>query len=456
MTSVADRLYTPFIVAKLGSQNLLQGQYPWMPTKTDLDKMQAHIEMVMSSKYRVMVYHSGIEFENPFANQTIPNLNEDFDRTTKDVMGVFGISPELVYGGSDGTYAAGALSAEFLMQNLSAAQKVWSEWWIRDRATKVAEARGYYVVERKGLVYTKPMERVVEWDPLNQVERVRNRRQLMLPSIRMETMDWRDHQQTLKDLMSIRQTLDAPIPNQHFISLIDPNLNLETSREQFAEEAISDYEMRQTLGPAAPQSMGQGSRGGVIGPGTQMPARPGAGGRGPGMGGPPGIQPPGGLTEDLNGANPNGPAGMPDSGNRPPVSDQARGTAPLPMASIKKAVKKLFSRAKKAEVEEEEEILDYYITVGGEEEDAPMHVKNARLEGVTRMELEDKFAMMDEDVKRKHAIHTQNFIEGKLKGHVERGTYAESHMFSFLRSKGLRTGTLYSMQNNELRLRRVD
>jgi hypothetical protein len=326
MTAVADRLYTPFMVVKLGSKDLLQGQYPWMPTEAQMKSMQAYLEMVMISKYRLMVYHSGIEFENPFEGQTIPELQQDFDRITTEILNVFGISKELIQGGGSGTYAAGALSAEIMMQQLATTQSMWSRWWIMERAKKVAEAQGFYELERKGNTFTKPTERVPVWDQRTQTMRVVERRKLMLPAIRMETMDWRDQETKARGLQELRRQFDIPISDQRLVSFYDTDLDIDDERTTWKEERESQYSVIQELGPAAPMQRtmmqpGMGGAGGGMGMGG-----PGGGGRPPGSRSTP-MTPGSGPMEAPNMAEGVG-AGMPGAGNRPPVSDAFRATQP--------------------------------------------------------------------------------------------------------------------------------
>lgn len=326
MTAVADRLYTPFIVVKLGSKDLLQGQYPWMPTPAQMTAMQAHLEMVMISKYRLMVYHSGIEFENPFEGQQIPDLEADFDRITTEILNVFGISKELIQGGGSGTYASGALSAEIMMQQLATTQQKWSRWWIMERAKKVAEARGYYQIERKGNTYTKPMERIPVWDPVSKSMRIKERRKLMLPAIRMETMDWRDQETKARGLQELRQKFDIPISDQRLVSFYDSDLDVDDERMSWAEERKSQFDVVKQLGEAAPMQRTMGPAGG--GPGGGMPGMGGGpgGGRPPGSGGP-GEPGPGGIdTPDM--AEDVGAGGGAGPGDRPPASDNMRASQP--------------------------------------------------------------------------------------------------------------------------------
>lgn len=410
MMSVAERLYTPFIIVKLGGK-ILQGDRQWMPSQEQLKRMQAHMEYIMTSNHRVMVYHSGIEIENPFSDQTIPNLNEDFDRVTKEIMGVFGISPELIYGGSEGTYASGALSAEIMMQNLAASQKIWSRWWIQERARKIAEAQGFYEVERKGSVITKPTERVRIWNPRTETYDVEERRIPMVPAIRMETMDWRDQEQTVKGLMNIKSQFKAPIPNQIFLSYYDSNQNLDVLRDAWEEEVQADYESKQRLGDAVPQDMQ-----------TQGPEMGGMGGDLGGMGGPPSGGPPGGRPSpggppsgEPSGENPN--EELPGAGDRPPMSDGQREDQPTRTTSLKMA-----SHGESTHVSDDDE--------------RRFHERLSQLDDEERERL--------------------NSSNAYFKRAESDPSYAEEHMFNTMRSSGRKTGTLYYMHKNRLQSRRVD
>jgi hypothetical protein len=413
MTAVADRLYTPFIVVKLGSKDLLAGGLPWMPNEAQMKAMQAHLEMVMLSKYRLMVYHSGIEFENPFAGQTIPNLTSDFDRITQEILNVFGISKELIMGGSSGTYASGALSAEIMMQQLATTQQQWSRWWLMERAKKVAEARGYYQIERKGNIFTKPMERVVEWNPVTRQKVVKERRKLMLPSIRMETMDWRDQETRVRGLMELRRQFDVPITDQRLTSFFDTDLNVDVEREGWAEERKSQYETIQQLGAAAPQTRQPGGAGGA----GAMPGGGGAGGvghGGPGSHGPGPLPGGGGRGEE-------GVGGMPGPGNRPPVSDTTRGTEQAPPAGSP--------------------VMTHYITTSGGD---PYNLKTSELDAKVAS---TKIASMDDEEKEELV---RKSAEYKKNEKAASEAYNKYHAPMIFRKNGKLKGTLYSVRGNRL------
>jgi hypothetical protein len=397
--AIADRLHTPLLVVKLGHERLLQGKYPWMPTPEQTKQMQTHLEMMMASRYRMMVYHMGIEFENPFAGQTIPDLDKDFDRSTKELMGVFGIPQELIYGGSQGTYASGALSAEIMMQNLATTQQIWSRWVIESRAKKVAEARGFYEVERKGNIYTKPLERVIEYDSKgNKV--VRERRKLMLPSMRFKTMDFNTDVEKAKAFADLRRTLNIPITDKTITSLYDRDLDLGQEAQGFAQEQVDKYEMNKQLGPAAPQVGGPGAiPGGPAGiPGGGRP-RPGGM---PGMDGADrgeGIQP----------------------GSRPPISDERRDNMPTPEPSG------------------QEPVLTHYKFAD--------RSNSQNLTAEDKKKFAAKFASMDKESVEEYQRRGEQDTTMRKKS-----SYADEHAFFFARRTHKKSGVTYYMQGRSLRM----
>lgn len=413
MTAVADRLYTPFIVAKLGGNDLLPEGEPWIPDQADLTAMQAQLEMVMASRYRLMVWHSGIQFENPLEGMNVPNLNEDFDRTAKYIAGVFGISLDLIYGGSAGTYAAGALSAETMMQNLASSQRTWTRWWIHDRAKRVAEERGYYVVEKKGQQLIKPTERVIErvWDGKRYRNKIVERRKYQLPGIRLETMDWRDQQEKFNNLLQLKR-MGVFIPDSHLVAQADPTIDHGAMMDSYLQEEQEKAYVTQQLGGQHNQDQAGGAGGGAPGgmggapPAGRPPARNAPGGAQPGP-------PPAGQPGGAPGAN---GSPMPTPGDRPPQSDEQRANQPLQQAA------------------------SLYLT-----ENRPGEGSGGKI--TTAGKFDEATEEFSEEEQQKAAEKTANFRPG--------GEYAKEHNFTFLRRRGTKTGTLYFMEGMDLKARRV-
>jgi hypothetical protein len=88
-----------------------------------LDSVRDDFDIALSSDFRLMVHHFGLEVTSVFGREQMPRLGDDFDRIEKRLMQVFGVNPSLLSAGSGGQpYASSALQAEFLNQILKTFQ----------------------------------------------------------------------------------------------------------------------------------------------------------------------------------------------------------------------------------------------------------------------------------------------------------------------------------------------
>src|SRR4029077_11786472 len=56
--AVADRLYTPLLLSRLGSSAQALGTpQPWIPTATDLEDFEEALDAAMAGDFRVLVHH---------------------------------------------------------------------------------------------------------------------------------------------------------------------------------------------------------------------------------------------------------------------------------------------------------------------------------------------------------------------------------------------------------------
>lgn len=352
--AIAERLYSPLLLAKLGIMDMGDGQPPWIPGPEELESVRDDLDLALSSDFRLMVHHFGLELESVFGREQMPRLGDDFDRIEKRLMQVFGVAPSLLSAGSGGQpYASSALQAEFMNQILRTFQKMLKDHF-RERALVVAEAQGHYDYEQKGQTRVKLYEEIVEYDDdfnKNIVEVPK----LLIPELKFQTLDMRD-EATERQFMQALRGLGVPISDE---SLMVGNFNWKSDEEyrKFNEElkrkTISQQrakfetytaltiqglpvpadlkaEVESVLQPAgvAPQGMPMGGSqppmpGGGAGPaqgpgGIVMPSAPAdlmGGGLGPGgIGGPV----PGG------GAPPAGPTPPGPPGSVPEVSNERR------------------------------------------------------------------------------------------------------------------------------------
>lgn len=431
LINTAERYSSPFLMAKIGG-DILPGpegsKETFFPTAEDITHVQSMLEATMSSVHKVWAWHAGINFENPLAGVTIPNLNEDFDRLSRDIAAAFGVSLDLIYGGSSGTYAAGALAAETMMQNLQASQRVWTKWMIDDRARRVAEERGYYVVERKGKVLTKPMEEVPVYDEESDVWRVETRRKLALPGVRLETIDWRDEQNLFANMITLRDK-GVFIPDSYITDQLDPDIDHAEMHETYMMEAEEKAEMEARLA----QLQGEG-----------VPPE--------GAGAAPGASPGGGAAAS-GGGRPPTPGQTPSGGDRPPQSDEQRADQPASQenatpdadsgggreSSSSRYTSYRFSE-NSTKPEKEEDVVEEIGQLGDSEE--------AEREVIARADDEwGEGHYFDERIKRARRGPRRTEVEPDQ-------SYADrTRGFTTFTSKGKKTGTLYYMQGKRIKNR---
>ena len=188
--AIADRLYSPLILATLGLPDVDQDG-PWIPDAMELQSLRDDLAMAINSDFRLMTYHHGLKIENAFGREAMPRLDTDFMRVQTNVMSVFGIGSDLIQGGSGGTYAAGALNRELITQMLSTYQhKI--EKFIRSRMEPVAERQGHYEFRNVGGQRVPVMETVLMVDEETGAEFVEERPKLAIPEVRFRSMNLRD------------------------------------------------------------------------------------------------------------------------------------------------------------------------------------------------------------------------------------------------------------------------
>lgn len=340
--AIAERLYSPMILAKLGIQDLGDGQGPWIPGPEDIESVRDDFDLALSSDFRLMVHHFGIDVTNVFGREQMPRLGDDFDRVERRLMQVFGINPSLLSAGSNSQpYASSALQAEFLNQILRTYQNMLKKHF-KERASVVAEAQGHYDYELRGKTRVPLYEEVIEYDDDGNKVKV-EKHKLLIPDLKFQTLDLRDEATERQFFMNLRQ-MGVPIPNQDLlVGLPDWNMRDKISQynTELEEQTISQQqakmdtytalvnknlpvpadlaaEVQSVLGMGPGPSGAQG--GGVMGP-------PGGG-----EGGPPG----GGGPNDLGGSiqmpdpptsGPAGPGGSVPGGGPPPASGQEAGPA---------------------------------------------------------------------------------------------------------------------------------
>jgi hypothetical protein len=346
--AIAERLYSPFILVKLGIMDMGDGLPPWVPTPDELQSVRDDIDIAMASDFRVLVHHFGLEMENVFGREQMPRLGDDFDRIERRLMQIFGISPALLNAGaSSQPYASSALQAEFMNQILRTFQQILKDHF-HERAMVVAEAQGHVAYEKKGQTRVPIYETVVEWDEDGE-KRLVKKPKYTCPELTFASFDLRDEATERMFLMGLRQA-GVPIPDDKLMLGVSwrrddyiEDYNRQTMHKTISQQRakmdtyialviqglpvpmdlkyeIESVLMRGQTGPEPPPAGPEGAGGGQ----GQLGGTPGAGGPPPGGGGGQGgtVMPP--PPPDLFQQN------APPGGGTPPIGPNSpqRGTVP--------------------------------------------------------------------------------------------------------------------------------
>lgn len=349
--AIAERLYSPFILAKLGIMDMGDGLPPWLPTPDELESVRDDIDIAMASDFRVMVHHFGLELTSVFGREQMPRLGDDFDRIERRLMQVFGVNPSLLSAGTNSQpYASSALQAEFMNQILRTFQKQLKNHF-HERAMVVAEAQGHYAYERKGQTRVPIYETVMEPDDEGDLRPVRKQK-LTCPDLDFAVFDLRDEATERQFLQGLRLQ-GVPIPDEKlmigvtwkdedYTKTYNDDIKFKTIQQQQAKmdtyialvikglpvpldlKAEVESVLAGGTGPTAPPA-GGGGPGGAGGP-------PGGGGAPPGGDGgmmmppaPPGLLGPGaGGAPPGGGPPPTAPTPPGPRGNVPEVSNERR------------------------------------------------------------------------------------------------------------------------------------
>lgn len=220
--AIAERLYSPLILAKMGMMDLGDGQGPWIPSPDELDALRDDMDVALSSDFRLLVHHFGLEVTNVFGREQMPRLGDDFDRIERRIMQIFGVNPSLLSAGSSSQpYASSALQAEFLNQILRTFQICLKKHY-RERALVVAEAQEHWEYEKRGDTRVPVMEEVVVYDEEGN-RSIETRHKLLVPDLTFATLDLRDEATERQFLQTLR-AMGVPIPDQKLMIGVDASV----------------------------------------------------------------------------------------------------------------------------------------------------------------------------------------------------------------------------------------
>lgn len=241
--AVADRLYSPLILAKLGSPDLGDGE-PWIPDHEELDNFKNDMQMALAADFRFMAYHFGLDIHNVFGREAMPRFDGDFDRAERKQLQVWGIGESLISGGSgQAAYASSALNREFVTQLMTGYQKSLQRHF-RKRAEIVAEAQEHWDYKTSNGVRVPVYEEVLEVDEETGQEYVRKRPKLLIPTLSFKTMNLRDEAQERAFLGQLK-SMGVPISDQSLMVNIDIEFDeeLEKVKLEKVQKIVAEQEM---------------------------------------------------------------------------------------------------------------------------------------------------------------------------------------------------------------------
>lgn len=249
MDAIADRLYTPLLLARLGaSATDLGTDVPWIPTDGDLEDFEEALDNALAADFRVLIHHFGVNIESVFGRENMPDMTADFERIEDRVLQTFGLSKTMLTGASSGqTYAADALNRDLISQLLTTYQKLCKKHY-RQRAMVVAEAQEHYDYEERGGKRYVKMEEILEIDEETGEERIVEQPKLLIPEMKMRTMNIKDEEAERQFYESLRA---AGVPISMKTRLVNVPIDfddeVEQSKDEMVQLAIAEQETRKAI-----------------------------------------------------------------------------------------------------------------------------------------------------------------------------------------------------------------
>ncbi len=247
MEAIADRLYSPLILATLGLPDADQDG-PWIPDAEELGMLRDDLATAINADFRLMVYHHGLQIQNAFGRESMPRLDTDFYRIQANYMMVFGIGSELLQGGKSGaTYASGALNRELITQMLTTHQHQIKHF-IQGRMRAVAERQGFYEYRNVGGHPVPIMETVLVVDEETGAQFVEERPKLAIPDIIFQSMSLQDENIERQFLQQLAG-MGLPVSFQTFTrnAGIDFEDELETRKKEKVDLVIAEQQVKKDI-----------------------------------------------------------------------------------------------------------------------------------------------------------------------------------------------------------------
>jgi hypothetical protein len=246
LDSIADRLYTPLILCKLGaSATDLGTSQPWIPTDDDLENFELALDAALAGDFRALIYNFAVEMLPVLGREQMPDLNPDFERIEDSILQVFGLSRTFLMGAQSGqTYAADALNKELVTMLMTKYQRFQARHF-KQRALVVAEAQEHYDYrEHNGKRYVI-MEEVLEQDEETGEKRLVEQPKLLVPDRRFQVLNLKDEDATRQFIEALRAS-GVPISQRTRTRNLEIDLSEEVARSQdeAVEQIVAEQETR--------------------------------------------------------------------------------------------------------------------------------------------------------------------------------------------------------------------
>ena len=235
MQAIADRLYAPLIMFKMGT---LIGDQPWVPDAGTMDKFRQKLDIALSSDFRAIVTHFAITAEEVIKTGSMSAFKGDADMYDEKLFMCFGLSSSILKGGNQTgatNYASSALQMELCSQYLATYQTNLVNHYNR-RAKFVAEANGHYETEKQGDIRKIVYEQRKVYNEETEEFEIKDVPKLHYPKIEMETINFRDDEKIREFKRQLRQD-GVPISNEELVVGID--IDLKASAEKLKQEQIN-------------------------------------------------------------------------------------------------------------------------------------------------------------------------------------------------------------------------
>jgi hypothetical protein len=244
--AIADRLYTPLILARVGATAQELGtEEPWIPTDDQLADFEDAVDTALAADFRLLTTHFAVQMESVFGRENMPNLDADFERLAERQLQVFGLSKSMLSGSASGdTYASNALNRDLVSQLLQTYQKQLQRF-VKQRMLIVAEAQEHFDYEEHNGEKRVIMEEVLVRDPESGEQKIVERPKLLVPELRLATMNLSDQSSEREFLEALRST-GVPISQRTRAANAKLDLEEETeiSIEEQVEQAVAAQKVR--------------------------------------------------------------------------------------------------------------------------------------------------------------------------------------------------------------------